>query len=160
MITLRQDQYVKKGLAEDMVDDAQLCIDLRNLLNEQHITAGWFSKGYDITHLNTRLVANGETKLLDSKLHIDCIWYYKGWRGLKPMSSAMKNVAKFLKDAGVKGMEEKPEVPAAVWQKARVGNKKAMDQVCSRCEADVRITRAITEFTADIGMLKNIQRYP
>ncbi len=160
MITLRQDQYVKKGLAEDMVDDAQLCIDLRNLLNEQHITAGWFSKGYDITHLNTRLVANGETKLLDSKLHIDCIWYYKGWRGLKPMSSAMKNVAKFLKDAGVKGMEEKPEVPAAVWQKARVGNKKAMDQVCSRCEADVRITRAITEFTADIGFIKNIQKYP
>lgn len=160
MITLRQDKYVKDGLAEDMVDDKQLCIDLRNLLNEQHITSGWFSKGFDVTHLNTRLVANGERELLKRGLHVDCIWYYKGWRGLKPMSSAMKNVAKFLRNAGVKGMEEKPEVPSEVWQKARVGNKKALDEVCARCEADVRITRAITEFSADLGLIRNIQCYP
>lgn len=153
MKTLRQDTYIKKGLADDMTDDRQLCLDLRDLLETYHITVGYFSKGFDLTHLRSRLVVNGD-RPLKVMLHGDPIWQYKGWRGLRPMSSSMKNVAKFLKLG-----EQKPDVLPEVWMKAKGGNKKAMDEVCDRCEADVRITREIQEKTIDLGYTMNIQRY-
>jgi len=153
MITLRQDEYVKRKKADDHMDDRQLCLDLRDLLNEQDIHAGWFSKGFDITHLNSRLVIHGE-KMMDSKLHIDAIWYFKGWRGLNPQSSKMKHASEFL------GLEPKPDVHPDVWLGARLGKKKELDEVCERCEADVRITRALTEKAAELGLIRTIQRYP
>ena len=153
MITFRQDQFLKQRLAEDMTDDQALCVAARNLLDEQHMTAGYFSKGFDVAFLNTRLAMYDE-KLLQPKLHLDPIWFFKGWRGLKPMSSKMKHVAKFL------GLEQKPDVDPEVWLKARGGNKKAMDEIVERCEADVRITRAIAEKAMDMQLIKNIQRYP
>lgn len=153
MITLRQDVYVRQGLAEDMLDDKQLCIDLRELLDQQHLHAGWFSKGFDITHVNSRLAIHGERRL-QSKLHMDCIWYYKGWRGLRFQTSKMKHVAEAL------GLERKPDVEAETWMQARAGRKKAMDEVVDRCEADVRITRQISERTLATGLVKNLGVYP
>lgn len=153
MVSFRQDDYLRRKKAEDMTDDRQLCLDLRDLLNEQHLHAGYFSKGFDIAHLNTRL-AHHEEKLLDRRLHLDAIWFFKGWRGLKPRSSKMKHVANYL------GLEQKPEVEAEVWLKARGGNKEAMDVVQDRCEADVRITREITERALGMGLVKNITSYP
>ena len=135
-----------------MLDDRQLCLDLRDLLESQQMTVGWFSKGFDITHLRSRLVLHGE-RPLKKMFHLDCIWYYKGWRGLKFGSAKMKNVAQHL------GMEPKPDVSAETWMKARVGDKKAMDEVCDRCEADVRITRAITDHTLDLALVSTIQQY-
>lgn len=153
MVTFRQDEYVSKGLAEDMTDDAAMLADVRDLLDEQHLHAGWFSKGFDIAHVNTRLALHGE-RLLKRKLHIDAIWHFKGWRGLKPRSSKMKHVSAFF------GVEEKPEVSAEVWLKARGGNRKAIDEVCARCEADVRITRELTEKALELELIRNIGVYP
>ena len=152
MKTFRIDQYIRKGLAEDMTDDRQLCLDVRDHLETFQITVGWFSKGFDMAFLRTRLVMHGDRPLREH-LHLDCIWFYKGWRGLKPMSASMKNVAKFLK------LEEKPDVAPDVWMSAKGGNKKAIDEVCNRCEADVRITKAITDKSFELGLVKNIQRY-
>jgi uncharacterized protein YprB with RNaseH-like and TPR domain len=152
MKTFRIDDYVKKGKAADLTDDRELCIDVRDYLETFHMTAGWFSKGFDIAHFRTRLVLNGERPLKEM-LHMDCIWYFRGWRGLKPMSSKMKHVAEFF------GLEKKPDVAPEVWMKAKGGNKKALDEVCDRCEADVRITQAITEKALDLGLVKNISRY-
>jgi uncharacterized protein YprB with RNaseH-like and TPR domain len=154
MITFRQDEYVKKKKADGPIDDRQLCIDLRDLLHDQHIHAGWYSKGFDITHLNSRLVINGETSLLLPMLHIDAIWYFKGWRGLNPQTSKMKHASELL------GVEPKPDVEPQIWLEARIGEKDAMDEVVQRCEADVRITRALTEKAAELGLIRNIQRYP
>ena len=153
MTTLRQDTYVKKGLAEDLTDDKQLCIDLRDILDSCNMHVGWYSKGFDIPHLNTRLAKHGE-RLLRPRLHLDCIWFWKGWRGLKAKSGKMKHVAEFL------DIERKPDVSSEVWMKAKGGNKRAIDEVCRRCEADVRITRKITEKTMDLELVRNIQRYP
>lgn len=152
MKTFRIDKYLKSKQAVDMTDDRQLCVDLRDHLEEFHVTVGWFSKGFDLTHLRSRLVLHGERPLREH-LHLDCIWYFKGWRGLRPMSSKMKHVAEFF------GIEKKPEVEPETWMKAKGGNKKAMDEVCKRCEADVRITHTLTEKAIELGLVKNISRY-
>lgn len=152
MKTFRQDSYVRRKKAKDMVDDRALCVDVRDYLEKFHITCGWFSKGFDISHLRTRLVLSNERPLKEI-LHLDPIWHYKGWRGLKPRSSKMKHVTEFF------GFEQKPDVPAEVWLRARQGNKKAMDEICERCEADVRITKQLAEKTLELGLTKNISRY-
>lgn len=152
MRTFRVDDYKRRKKADDMTDDRQLCIDLRDYLETFHLTAGWYSKGFDLTHLRSRLVLHGERPLREM-LHMDCIWYFKGWRGLRPMSSKMKYVAEFL------GTEQKPDVTPDVWMKAKGGNRKAMDEVCDRCEADVRVTHQISEKALDLGLVKNIGKY-
>lgn len=154
MVVLRQDALVKSKKADDMTDDKQLCTDLRDLLAERHLTCGYFSKGFDICHVNSRLAQHGETKLLKSVLHLDPIWFFKGWRGIKGQSGKMKHMAEFF------AMEPKPDVEPIVWMKARSGVKKAMDEVCERCEADVRITRLLAEKALDLGLVRNISVYP
>ena len=158
MTTLRQDHYVNKKFAgvkgvSGMYDDHMLLLDLKTILDSFQVTAGWFSKGFDIPHINTRLLKWGE-RPLDTKLHLDGIWYCKGWRGIKPQSSKLKHVAEFF------GLEPKPDVEPDVWLAARTGDKHAMDLVCERCESDVRITRDAIEILLDHGYVRNIQRYP
>lgn len=152
MKTFRVDEYLRKDLAEDMTDDHALVVDLRDHLEEFHLTAGWYSKGFDLTHLRSRLVIHGERPLREM-LHMDCIWYFKGWRGLRPMSSKMKHVAEFL------GTEPKPDVAPEVWMKAKGGNRRALNEIVERCEADVRVTRQISEKALEIGLVKNIGKY-
>jgi uncharacterized protein YprB with RNaseH-like and TPR domain len=153
MTTLRQDAYIRNKKATDVLDDRALCIDARDLLDRQHMHAGWFSKGFDICHLNSRLALHRE-RLLQPKLHMDAIWYFKGWRGLKLGSSKMKTVAEEL------GLQRKPDVESTTWMGARAGRKKEMDIVVDRCEADVRITRQITERALEMGLMRNIGVYP
>lgn len=155
MITLRQDDYVASGAAADMTDDRQLCCDLRDLLLSRHMHVGYFSTGFDIKQLRTRLAWHGEKRLLERRLHADPIWAFKGWRGLDPMSSAMKNVAKFFKLD-----EQKPDVAPEVWLKARTGNKAALREVAERCAADVRITKAILVKALDYNLITGIKSYP
>lgn len=152
MKTFRMDYYVRKKIAEDLIDDRQLCLDLRDHLETFQLTVGWYSKGFDLTHLRSRLVLHGERPLKEH-LHLDCIWFYKGWRGLRPMSAKMKHVAEFL------DLERKPDVAPETWMKAKAGNKRALNEVCDRCEADVRITKAITDKSFELGLVRNIQRY-
>lgn len=154
MVTLRQDDYVRRKKAKNMADDRRLAVDIRDLLETFHITSGWFSKGFDISFLNTRLVANGE-RTLSPGLHLDGVWYVKGWRGLKPLSGKLKHVAVFF------GLDErKPEIDPQVWVAARSGDRDAMDEVCNRCEMDVLLTRSVTEKILDARVVSNIQRYP
>jgi len=153
MITLRQDKYVKDGKAECMVDDEAILKDLKELLDGYHMHCGWYSKGYDIPLINTRLAKYGH-RILDSRWHIDGIWYFKGWRGLKPKSAKLKHASELF------GYEPKPEVEPETWLLARGGDKRAVDEVVDRCAADVRITRDVIERAIDIGLVKNITRYP
>lgn len=154
MVTFRLDKYVKAGKAEDMTDDRELCVDLRDEIEKAHVTIGWYSKGFDVPMLNTRLIKYGERRLR-SHLHLDSIWYAKGWRGIKPNGASLAAVAEFF------GLEEhKYGVDADTWVLARAGNKKAMDIIQERCESDVRLTQAVTERLLDANIVKNIQFYP
>lgn len=156
MKTYRQDTYVrsKKRDAEDMTQDGELVRDARDFLEDHHLLVGWNSKGFDIPLLNTRLDLAGE-RLIQRHLHLDPMWFYRGWRGLKPMSSKLKYVAAYYELP-----ESKLEVTPDTWLQARSGHKSAMDIVVERCESDVRLLKEVTDRCLDQGLVKNITSYP
>ena len=140
--------------AGSVADDGPLAAAIRDEIEQHHISAGYFSKGFDISFLNTRLLAAGERRMTPM-LHIDPIWFYRGWRGVGVRSSKMKVVAEWL------GLDEqKMQVPADVWVAARHGDKAALDIVVDRCESDVRVTMDIIVHALDNRLMKNIQTYP
>lgn len=154
MVTFRLDKYVRAKKATDMADDRQLCCDLRDEIEKSNVTCGWYSKGFDIPMLNTRLIKHGERRM-KTMLHLDAIWYAKGWRGIKPNGASLAAVASFF------GLDEgKMAVDADTWIDARHGSKKAMDIIQERCESDVRLTQEVTERLLDADVVKNIQTYP
>ena len=134
--------------------DGRLAVAIRDEIERHHISAGYYSKGFDISFLNTRLMAAGERKMTPM-LHIDPIWFYRGWRGVGLRSSKMKVVAKFL------GLDEvKMDVDDEIWVAARTGDKAALDIVVDRCESDCRVTMDIIVHALDNRLMKNIQTYP
>lgn len=152
MTTFRNDKVKKK---RSMADDAEIARKIRDKLEEHHLTVGWFSKGFDIAFLNTRLVASKQRPLA-SLLHIDGCWSLKGWRGLKPRNAKLATAAEFF---GVP--ERKMPVDVSVWIDAALGgDRKAMDVLVERCESDVRVTRDVTEQLLNANLIKTIQRYP
>ena len=142
-------------LSDNMADDRAIAVALRDELETYHITAGWFSKGFDISFVNTRLVKAGE-KPIRPHLHLDGIWFMKGWRGLKTRSAKLAVAAEYF---NLKN--RKPSVDVDVWISAAFGgDKRAMDELVDRCKADCKITHEVTEKLFDAGMVRNIQRYP
>jgi len=148
--TYRWDDY-----SPDPSEDADLAVAIRDAIESHTISCGYFTKGFDIGFLNARLAA-GDHRTMRSMPHLDAIWAYRGWRGLKIGSSSMKNVAEFL------GLDEqKMDVPKIVWVKANSGNVEALDVLIDRCESDVRVTWKIAQHVLDNRLLKNpIQMYP
>lgn len=135
-------------------NDGKLAIAIRDHIEKHDISVGYFSKGFDIGFLQARLAANHE-RLLDRHLHIDPIWYYRGWRGLKIGSSSMKNVAAFF------GLDEqKMDVPKEVWVAANACDLEALDILIDRCESDVRVTARLLKKALELKLIKNIQSYP
>lgn len=152
MVSFRNDWLKKK---KSMADDGPIALTIRDELETFHMTIGWYSKGFDIPFLNTRLVKAGH-RPLRSMLHLDPIWACKGWRGIKARSAKMAVMAEFFNLP-----ERKPGVDVDVWIDAALGgDKQAMDMLVERCEADVRITYQLTNKLLDTGLIKNIQSYP
>jgi len=149
MVTYRIDQTEH----EDFADDRNLAILIRDRLEQHHIICGWNSKGFDTPFLNTRLNAQGERRV-SSKLHIDAMYHYRGWHGVKPRNSKLSTVAEFWNLD-----ERKLEVDGQVWVKAQGGNTKAIDTLCIRCESDARLTAKIVAKTFDADLIKNIEKY-
>ena len=151
MRSFRRDHLKGKNRA----DDSRLAKVIRDELEKYHLTIGWYSKGFDIAFLNTRLVKAG-MKPLRSHLHLDPIWVCKGWRGLKARSAKMAVMSEFFNLP-----ERKPGVDVDVWiDAAHGGDKAAMDLLVDRCEADVRITYQLTLKLLDTGLIKTIGTYP
>jgi uncharacterized protein YprB with RNaseH-like and TPR domain len=151
---------IDEGMGGSLNNDGQLAVAIRDEVERHWISGGYFSKGFDVAFLQTRLILNDERKI-KSGLHIDPIWFYKGWRGMKFRSSSMATVAKVL------GLEEKKMVVSdEVWQAAhneKIGtpaHKEAMDIIVDRCESDVRVTLNIIKHCLDNRLMKSIQSYP
>ena len=142
-------------LSDCMADDAAIAVALRDELEKYHITMGWFSKGFDMSFVNTRLVKGGH-KTIRPHLHLDGIWYMKGWRGLNTRSAKLAVAAEFFELKN-----RKPGVDVDVWISAAFGgNTEAMDILVDRCKADCKITSDVTDKLLDTGVVKNIQTYP
>lgn len=149
MVTYRIDETKH----EDFADDRELAILVRDELERHHIISGWNSKGFDIPFLNTRLNAQGE-KRVSSKLHIDAMYQYRGWRGVKPRNSRLSTVAEFWNLD-----ERKMDVDGQVWVKAQGGNTKAINILVERCESDARLTAKIVAKTFEADLIRNIEKY-
>lgn len=147
--TYRTDETKQK----DMTDDSETVRLVRDELESYDIIMGWYSKGFDVSMLNTRLIANGHNKL-PNHLHYDACFAYRGWHGLKPRSSKLKVVAEFYQLG-----ERKMDVDIQVWRSAAVGDKEAMDILVDRCESDVRVTAEVIAKTFRNGFVKCISRY-
>lgn len=148
--TFRQDEMSPR---KSMADDRTLAVAVRDLLEQHHMLVGWYSKGFDIPFLNTRLVQNGERRV-KPMLHLDPIFFYRGWHGIKPRSSKLSVVAEFYNLP-----ERKMDVDVSVWVAAQGGDTDAMDTLCERCESDVRLLAEVTRRTFDNDLVKNIGRY-
>ena len=151
MTSYRNYPNKKGGLA----NDTALAIQIRDHVEKYHIAIGWFSKGFDVPFLNTRLVKAGE-RPMKAMWHLDPIWACKGWRGLNARSAKMAVMAEFFDLP-----ERKPGVDIDVWIDAALGgDKKAMNELVERCEADVRITSQLAGKILDTGLIKNLSFYP
>lgn len=155
MRTFRVDEY---GDPEVPYDDSALAVKIRDYLERFHMVGTWYGKAFDVPFLNTRLMAAGERGIA-SQFHVDFIWYYKGWRGVKTTGSKLETVAEFYK-LGERKMKLDREVfaQAAYWNTPN--GKRQLDTIVERCESDVRLTCEVGARTFDQGLVKNIQRYP
>jgi len=139
---------------KDFSDDRELAILIRDRLELHHFICGWNSKGFDIPFLNTRLTHQGERRIR-SILHLDPMYCYRGWHGIKPRNSKLATVAEFwnLDD-------RKQQVDGQVWVKAQGGNKDALNTLASRCESDAILLAKIVNRTFEADLVNNIGRYP
>lgn len=155
MHTVRWDEMAtKKELRHGLTNDEKVAVAVRDLLNAHHVVCGWFSKGFDVPFLNTRLAAFGN-KLVERHLHIDGIWYMKGWRGLGTRSAKLAVAAEFF------GLDErKMDVDVNVWVRGQAGEREAMDVLVERCESDVRLLQKVVQRQLDLGLVRQIQSYP
>jgi len=138
---------------EGMYDDGQLAEDIRDHLEKHHILVTWNGKGFDVPFLNTRLAYHGRRKLR-THLHLDCMYYYRGWHGLKPTSSSLKSVGEYWRLP-----VHKQEVAKEIWIRAGGGDKNAIKVIVERAKSDVELTALITAKSFEAGLVKNIQRY-
>ena len=138
---------------DGLFDDGELARDIRDALELHHIIVGWNSKGFDVPFLNTRLAYAGDRKL-KTHLHIDPMYYYRGWHGIKPTSSSLKSVAEFWRLP-----TQKMHVEKDVWIRANGGDKKAIAYLSERARSDVELTAMVTAKSFEAGLIKNIQMY-
>ena len=146
----RQDKIDKK---RDFTDDAELCRQIRDCLEDHHIIVGWWSKGFDVPFINTRLVQNGDKKLRNH-LHIDPYYYHKGWHGVKPGRASLEAVGDFY---GVS--ERKYKVDKETWTQVSIGDPNAMEIIVDRCKSDVLLLAQVTQQVFEADLVKNITRY-
>lgn len=160
MVTLRNDD-----ISGNMEDDSEIAVKIRDLLETRQVTAGWYSKGFDIPFLNTRLAAAGE-RPIQRHWHLDGYYFWRGWRGLKLRNGKLKTVVEFLDCSAIDiDVERKPDVDVEQWKKAAMSSdltlrSKAIDILADRCEADVRITDKVIDASFDLGLIKNVKTYP
>jgi uncharacterized protein YprB with RNaseH-like and TPR domain len=137
----------------DFTDDRELCLRVRDCLEQHHLIVTWYGKGFDVPFLNTRLVQNGERKLRNH-LHLDPYYYHKGWHGVKPRRASLEAVGEFY------GLDErKMQVDTTIWAKVVIGDKEAMDTIVERCKSDALMTAGVTEKAFEADLVKNITRY-
>ena len=113
------------------IDDTELCLAIRNSLEEADILIGWNSKLFDIPFLNARLMQAGEKPMRKDIMHIDLMYYAKG-QFMRIGSAKLDNVQKFF------GTETgKTVIDWDTWALAATGDPKALDEVVQHCQNDV-----------------------
>lgn len=131
--TFRFDE--KPWIGKNKIDDAKLCVAIRDELEKFNLIVGWNSKLHDIPLLNARLAKAGQRPYHCQNFHLDAMWY-AGGSSMKIGSRKLDNVAKFFSLN-----EQKTDISWDEWQLAGAGDKAAMQTVVHHCEQDVKVLR-------------------
>lgn len=134
---------------DDVLDDSKLCIAMRDELEKYNMVVTWNGKLFDAPFLNARLALVGE-RPYQPQLHLDIMWYAAG-SSLRIGSKKLVNVQKFFNVENAK-----TEIKWADWQRAAGGDKKAMNEVVTHCEQDVKVLGEV--YWKLIGQVRNIHR--
>lgn len=154
-VSLRGDKPARKSRVpslgkcmpgRDVIDDARLCIAIRDLLEEADIIVSWNGKLHDIPLLNARLQFAGERpvaiKRWPAGTHLDAMYYVRG-SAMKIGGWKLDRAATFFGVA-----HQKTSIDGVTWQRAAAGYRKDMDLVVEHCEADVNVLRDLLPYYA------------
>jgi DNA polymerase elongation subunit (family B) len=112
-------------------NDRQMCIDLRDELEKYDILIGYYTLGFDLKFLNSKLMHYGD-KPLSPKFHVDV---YRLARRF--MNTSSRSLAVITEYFGIKG---KTRVDPELWMSAGYDwDRKAMKEIVSHCRFDVDI---------------------
>lgn len=119
-------------------NDKQLCIAIRDQLEQFHIIFGYYSRGFDLPMLNTRLLRWGERSV---KPMMHCDVYFSMVRSGPTINTTNRRLDTILKHLRTKN--QKTPLNPEVWQRAALdGDKESMDIIVEHCIADVKSTEA------------------
>lgn len=135
---------------KNILDDTPLVAWARDELDKYDIWVGWNSILFDQPFLNARLLKGLEWPLRMDHMHIDLMYMFRG-RKARFGSSKMDNVAKNL---GVPN--QKTPLDFAIWERALVGDREALDYVVEHCESDVLVLRDI--FARSRRLIQSVTR--
>ncbi len=129
--TFRIDEYPR--YEKDRTNDKRAVSDLAKLLRRADYLSGWYSFGFDLKFINTRLLYHN-LPLLRYDNHID-LWKQARKR-LKLKSNRLVNVERAL-DLD----HNKTPLDPRVWQRAIAGHKyRGMNDVVKHCKCDIKTT--------------------
>lgn len=141
---------VRKNLGTHMWDDKEVCKELLKVLSTADRWITHNGKRFDARFLNVRLMKHGLPILPPmGKRHVDTCELT--WKNLA-MRASLKNIQEFF---GLKN--KKTPVDLQTWTRAAAGDKKALAEVVSHCEADVRM---LEEYAEKVLPIQNITENP
>ena len=120
-------------------NDQKVVREAKEELEQYSAWCGYFSKGFDIPMLNTRLLKWGINPIL-KRPHIDMYWLLKS--NILPARRSQGHLLSWLETP-----EEKMTVSADVWNRILANTKLEMPIMIARCESDVAGLEALYKRT-------------
>ena len=116
-------------------NDQKVVREAKGELEAYSAWCGYFSKGFDLPMLNTRLLKWGLLPII-KRPHIDLYWLLKS-----NILTARRSQGHLL--SWLETPEEKMTVSADVWNRILADTKKEMPLMIQRCESDVKGLEAL-----------------
>jgi hypothetical protein len=122
-------------------DDAAVCREAKEVLEQFKIWTGYYSRGYDIGMLNTRLFKNGD-KFVEKRHHLDL--YFQLKTKLSASRRSQAHYMNWFNDGSDEEKEmDKMSMGANMWADMPAKIDKLMPKMIDRCESDVKGLRLL-----------------
>jgi uncharacterized protein YprB with RNaseH-like and TPR domain len=123
-------------------NDQGVVIAAKKELEKYSVWCGYYSKGFDIPMLNTRLL-RWHQQPIDKRMHLDMYYALK-----YSLLTARKSQGHLLSWLGT--VQQKQSVSASTWSDILGDVPKYMPEMISRCESDVRGLEALYKRTRHV----------
>lgn len=123
-------------------DDKSVVLAAKDELEKYSVWCGYYSKGFDIPMLNTRLLQAGE-RAISKRHHLDL--YYTLKSNLLTARRSQGHLLDWLNTP-----EKKMSVSAEEWNRVLADTKAAMPKMIARCESDTKGLEALYKRTKHV----------